>query len=562
MSCWSEGNKKKLLVSFGLISVSILLGAHIFLQNFMSERTFDDEVDCPNTLFKFPKLPQDEYHQRVFSFKHMTFSSLFESGNLKDIRKLKSNHYSLMIGSDPAGSTHHSKKKNWFYFSAKSKHSETQKVKFYIHNLQYNWSMWKNGMVPAYKSAIATNNTWSLLDTSNIKLIMKSKNIIMQFHYNFTAGEEVEFALSFPYTLGQSQAFIEETRRRLLNETDIYFAKETLIKTNQNRNVDLLVLSSGKNITKFSIPKLKNLFPDRNQTLAPETAIKLFSKHKKVVIISARVHPSETASSYMFEGFLNTFLNKTQEVQEFLDEHVLVMIPVLNPDGVVNGFTRSDVNGLNLNANYKLADLNTPSIYALKKMIRYMNQRNGVNFYLDFHSHFTKRAFFLFGNPIRQKNYRRILRFPFLVKNNEPEFSISNSKFGSDKSDESTSRKEIYKYTKLKQIYTVEANYWGNVEDLRMLKNKKLIQNNLRIINDFKNFYRIDDFRRFGEKIAKSLIQNWRITHGKMRNLRRNLHTEIDAYYKNLARKKIRQKNKVIAEASILRHNSSVARLY
>lgn len=562
MSCWPEGNKKKLLISFFLISVSLLLGAHFFLENVLKDRLVDSESECPNSIFKISKLPQDEYHQRVFPFKHMTFSSLIESGNLKDIRKLKTNHYSLMIGSDPAGVSHHSKKKNWFYFSAKSNHSKAQKVKFYIHNLQYNWSMWKNGMVPVYKSALATNNTWSLLDTGNVKLIMKSKNIIMQFHYNFTVGEEVSFALSFPYTLSQSQAFIEETQARLANDTDIYFAKETLIKTNQNRNVDLVVLSSRKNITKFSIPKLKNLFPDRNQTMVQETGVKLFSKRKKIVIVSARVHPSETASSYMFEGFLNSFLNKTQEVQEFLNEHVLVMIPVLNPDGVVNGFTRSDLNGLNLNANYKLADLNTPSIYALKKMIRYMNQRNGVDFYLDFHSHFTKRAFFLFGNPIRQKNYRRILRFPFLVKNNEPEFSLSNSKFGSDKSDESTSRKEIYKYTKLKQIYTVEANYWGNVEDLRMLKSKKLIQNNLRIINDFKNFYRIEDFKRFGEKIAKSLIQNWRITSGKMRNLRRNLHTEIDLYYKNLARKKIRQKNKAVAEANLLRHNSSVTRLF
>lgn len=51
--------------------------------------------------------------------------------------------------------------------------------------------------------------------------------------------------------------------------------------------------------------------------------------------------------------------------------YVFKIIPLLNPDGVYNGYYRSDVLGHNLNRVYLSPKKETqPSIYAVRKLIR------------------------------------------------------------------------------------------------------------------------------------------------------------------------------------------------
>lgn len=160
------------------------------------------------------------------------------------------------------------------------------------------------------------------------------------------------------------------------------------------------------------------------------------------------------------EGFLNYFANDLKTAEKFLKKCSIAIIPILNPDGVELGLTRTDSKGVDLNRVYNAATLETPSIYAFKKIVRFLSKEN-LSFFLDLHSHFTKRGSFLFGNPLKKKNYRKILFYPFLLKKLIKDFSVKNSGFGTEK-DESTSRKEFYQYTKLNKLYTLEVNYWGN----------------------------------------------------------------------------------------------------
>lgn len=52
--------------------------------------------------------------------------------------------------------------------------------------------------------------------------------------------------------------------------------------------------------------------------------------------------------------------------------YVFKIIPFLNPDGVYNGFYRSDTFGQNLNRVYLKPKLDTqPTIYASKKLLRF-----------------------------------------------------------------------------------------------------------------------------------------------------------------------------------------------
>lgn len=60
--------------------------------------------------------------------------------------------------------------------------------------------------------------------------------------------------------------------------------------------------------------------------------------------------------------------------------YVFKIIPLLNPDGVYNGYYRSDVLGHNLNRVYLNPKKDTqPSIYAVRKLIRYYNNEKDID---------------------------------------------------------------------------------------------------------------------------------------------------------------------------------------
>ena len=63
--------------------------------------------------------------------------------------------------------------------------------------------------------------------------------------------------------------------------------------------------------------------------------------NKKFFLISARIHPSETCSSFVINGLITELLSTRPEMEELLNTTIIKIIPMLNPDGVVFGNFRT-----------------------------------------------------------------------------------------------------------------------------------------------------------------------------------------------------------------------------
>jgi len=68
-----------------------------------------------------------------------------------------------------------------------------------------------------------------------------------------------------------------------------------------------------------------------------------------MLIVTGRVHPGESNSSYMMEGFLSHLLGDSKEAQYVWRHFVIKVIPMSNPDGVIVGNYRTSVSGNDLN---------------------------------------------------------------------------------------------------------------------------------------------------------------------------------------------------------------------
>ena len=120
-------------------------------------------------------------------------------------------------------------------------------------------------------------------------------------------GEKTQFAFTYPYSYNKCQQDLLKTEISSLNQTNVYFHKELLIKSKEGRNIDLITISSYDKIRQEKNVYDNNLvFPERDFY---SRALK-FAPEKKIIFISARVHPGETPSSHCMKGIIKFLMNQ------------------------------------------------------------------------------------------------------------------------------------------------------------------------------------------------------------------------------------------------------------
>jgi len=70
---------------------------------------------------------------------------------------------------------------------------------------------------------------------------------------------------------------------------------------------------------------------------------------KKAMLITSRVHPGETQSSFALEGMVHFLVSDCQEAKDLRSKYIFYVVPMLNPDGVIHGNQRVDLLGYDLN---------------------------------------------------------------------------------------------------------------------------------------------------------------------------------------------------------------------
>ena len=91
---------------------------------------------------------------------------------------------------------------------------------------------------------------------------------------------------------------------------------------------------------------------------------------KKRVYIHGRIHTSETPASWHLEKMIDIITDTTEYSTALRQNIVFYILPMTNPDGVVNGLSRSNINGVNLEISYSQPDsLTQKEVANIKKFI-------------------------------------------------------------------------------------------------------------------------------------------------------------------------------------------------
>jgi len=71
------------------------------------------------------------------------------------------------------------------------------------------------------------------------------------------------------------------------------------------------------------------------------------------VILTARVHPGETVSSFVIKGSIEFLISDDPQADKLRNLFVFFIVPMLNPDGVIIGNYRCSLDGADLNRNFR-----------------------------------------------------------------------------------------------------------------------------------------------------------------------------------------------------------------
>ena len=111
--------------------------------------------------------------------------------------------------------------------------------------------------------------------------------------------------------------------------------------------------------------------PDKAALRRAQHTVPEAKAERKGVFMSARVHPGETNSSWMMKGAIDFLLSQAPEAHLLREKMVFKVVPMMNPDGVINGNYRCSLSGADLNRRWKTSSkILFPEIFETKRLVK------------------------------------------------------------------------------------------------------------------------------------------------------------------------------------------------
>ena len=397
----------------------------------------------------------------------LTFSSKFESGNLWKAYAVKREYvipaqfrfqtktdleYDLILRPD----IHSKGNTQWYYFKISNKgvNKFPITVRLNIVNMRKEKSLYSQGCRPVIYSSL--EQQWR--HQGNDICYYKNRSMYtLTFTYTFDCLDDIYIASCYPYTYSDLQKYLSNLQKD--ERKSKFIRRKLLCKSLYQNRCDILTISSPSSPTDYKA-----------------------NKSKPVVVIFGRVHPGESNGSYVVEGLIDFLVSDCTEAKAVLKVYTFKVVPMLNPDGVINGNYRCSLAGCDLNRRYLDAHKELhPTISAVKQLLSHLQYTRGVSLFLDIHGHSAKKNTFIYGcdasleqkrsqkrfipRPPTQFHSQRIFSrlFPRVLAHISNHFSYRDCNYRVQLSKSGTGRVTSWKSVGIPAAYTVEVSLCGNL---------------------------------------------------------------------------------------------------
>uniref|UniRef100_A0AAQ4Q6F2 Cytosolic carboxypeptidase 1 n=1 Tax=Gasterosteus aculeatus aculeatus TaxID=481459 RepID=A0AAQ4Q6F2_GASAC len=397
----------------------------------------------------------------------LKFNSQFESGNLRKAVQIRKYEYDLVLNSDINSNHYH----QWFYFEVSGMRVGTN-YRFNIINSEKSNSQFNYGMqvlMYSVQDAISGRPRWVRTGTdicyyknhfarSSIAAGgQKGKSYYtMTFSTSFSHKDDVcYFAYHYPYTYSTLKMHL--SKLEALRTPQIYLRQDVLCQTLGGNSCPLLTITA---------------MPESNSN----DYICQF-RNRPLIFLSARVHPGETNASWVMKGTLEFLMGTSPLAASLREAYIFKIVPMLNPDGVVNGNHRCSLSGEDLNRQWQNPNPELhPTIYHTKSLLQYLAhiQRAPLVF-CDYHGHSRKKNVFMYGCSVKETVWQSNISatssdlqedlgyraLPKILSQIAPAFSMASCSFVVERSKESTARVVVWREIGVQRSYTMESTLCG-----------------------------------------------------------------------------------------------------
>uniref|UniRef100_A0A3P8ZV88 Peptidase M14 domain-containing protein n=1 Tax=Esox lucius TaxID=8010 RepID=A0A3P8ZV88_ESOLU len=372
--------------------------------------------------------------------------------------------YDLILNADVNCSQHH----QWFYFEVSGMAADIP-YRFNIINCEKANSQFNYGMQPvlySVREALEGRPHWVRTGTEicyyrNNYYPSQGWKICSFYTLTFTVtfrhNQDVCYlAYHFPYTYSALQSHLQGLQRSV-DPDKVFFRLQSLCDTLGGNPCPL--------VTVTAVPSSKS-WRDLHQM-----------RNRPCVVLTARVHPGESNASWVMKGTLEFLCSSDPRAESLREAYIFKIIPMLNPDGVINGTHRCSLNGEDLNRQWLKPDsVLSPTIYHAKGFLYYLSSIGRTPLvFCDYHGHSRKKNVFLYGCSVKETlwqsgskvntatvkedpGYRTI---PKSLDRIAPAFSFNSCNYLVEKSREATARVVVWREMGVLRSYTMESTYNG-----------------------------------------------------------------------------------------------------